>query len=212
MTSRTRTRTVFSLFIIESLRFVDEKKLWFEGKLLSDILRMSRQIEVEYLYIRTRKELAVALKRFHDSKKRYLHISCHGSPTELGLTLDDVPFDEFADELAPYMDKSQRLFFSACSVVNRSLANAVMQGSGCHSIIGPKEDISFGDAALMWASFYHLMFRDKSKSKMTSKRIASALRRVHYAFRREFVYFTRADNQRCWDEIDVNRKGSQRRS
>ena len=140
MTSR--SRTIFSLFIIESLRFRDEEKPFFEGKLLTDILRMSRQIEVEYLYIRTRKELAVALKRFRDSQKRYLHISCHGNPTELGLTLDDVPFDEFADELAPYMDKSQRLFFSACSVVNRNLATAVMQRSGCHSIIGPKEDIS----------------------------------------------------------------------
>jgi len=99
MTSR--RRTIFSLFIIESLRFADEEKLRFEGKVLTDILRMSRQIEVEYLYIRTRKELAVALKRFHDSNKRYLHISCHGNEVELGLTLDDVPFDEFADDLAP---------------------------------------------------------------------------------------------------------------
>ena len=40
---------------------MDEKKLWFEGKLLCDILRMSRQIEVEYLYIRTRKELFASL-------------------------------------------------------------------------------------------------------------------------------------------------------
>jgi hypothetical protein len=204
MTSR--SRTVFSLFIIESLRFEDEEKQFYEGKLLTDILRMSRQIEVEYLYIRTRAELAVAIQRFHNSSKRYLHISCHGNPTELGLTLEGVPFDDFADLLAPYMDKDQRLFFSACSVVNRNLADVVMQGSGCRSIIGPKEDISFGDAALMWASFYHLMFRDETRSKMTSKRIASALRRIHHAFRREFVYFTRADNERCWDPIEVNRK------
>lgn len=199
-------KTIFSLFVIESLRFEDEEKLRFEGKLLTDILRMSRQIEVEYLYIRTRKELAVALKRFHDSNKRYLHISCHGNPAELGLTLDDVPFDEFVDDLAPHMDNSQRLFFSACSVVNENLATAVMQGSGCYSIIGPKEDISFGDAALMWASFYHLMFRDRSKTKMTSKRIASALRRIQQTFRKEFVYFTRAANERCWDEIDLNQR------
>ena len=93
MTSR--SGTVFSLFIIESLRFSDEEDSFFEGKLLTDILRMSRQIEVEYLYIRTRKELKIALKRFHNSNKRYLHISCHGNPDELGLTLDDVPFAEF---------------------------------------------------------------------------------------------------------------------
>ena len=98
MTSRSKTN--FSLFVIESLEFGDEKNLRFEGKLLTDILRMSRQgIEVEYLYIRTRQELSVALKRFHRSKKRYLHISCHGNPDEIGLTLDTVPFDEFADEI-----------------------------------------------------------------------------------------------------------------
>lgn len=68
-----RIKTIFSLFIIESLSFGDEAKLRFEGKLLTDILRMSRQgIEVEYLYIRTRKELAVALRRFRESNKRYL--------------------------------------------------------------------------------------------------------------------------------------------
>ncbi|MGB6480553.1 MAG: hypothetical protein WA872_15460 [Candidatus Sulfotelmatobacter sp.] len=67
MTSR--SKTIFSLFIIESLEFRDEQKLRFEGKLLTDILRMSRQgIEVEYLYIRTHKELSVALKRFRRSK------------------------------------------------------------------------------------------------------------------------------------------------
>ena len=205
MTSR--SKTIFSLFIIESLEFRDEQKLRFEGKLLTDILRMSRQgIEVEYLYIRTHKELSVALKRFRRSKKRYLHMSCHGNPDEIGLTLDTVPFEDFADEIAPYMDLRQRLFFSACSVVNKKLATAVMQASGCQSVIGPKEDISFGDAALMWASFYHLMFRDKDQNKMTSGKIGWALRRIHYAFQREFVYFTRADNDQCWKEVNVQRR------
>ena len=85
-------------------------------------------------------------------------------------------------------------------------ATAVMQASGCQSVIGPKEDISFGDAALMWASFYHLMFRDKDQNKMTSGKIGWALRRIHYAFQREFVYFTRADNDQCWKEVNVNRR------
>jgi len=194
------------LFIIESLRFSDERKLRFEGRLLTDILRMSRQgVEVEYLYIRTRQELGVALKRFHRSRKRYLHLSCHGNSNEIGLSLDSVPFDEFSDEIAPYMDKKQRLFFSACSVVNENLATAVMQGSGCQSVIGPRKDISFGDAALMWASFYHLMFRDKDQNKMTSGKISWALRRIHYAFQEEFDYFTRADNPRGWKKVVVDR-------
>ena len=71
-------KTTFSLFIIESLRFADEAEQRFEGRILRDIFRLSGH-DVEYLYIRTRKELKEALQQFYLSRKRYLHISCHGN-------------------------------------------------------------------------------------------------------------------------------------
>src|ERR1039458_7678743 len=133
-----RTKTRFSLSIIESLRFRDEKLSWFEGRILSDILRLSRrEIDVDYIYIRTRKELTAALKRFSKSRNRYLHISSHGNEGEIGLTLDTVPFEELGDELAPHMDE-KRLFFSACQVVNEDLADVVMNQTGCRSVIDRK--------------------------------------------------------------------------
>lgn len=199
----TSTKTRFSLSIIESLEFKDEKLLRFEGKILSDILRLSRrEIDVDYIYIRTRKELKSTLKRFSKSRNRYLHISCHGNKSEIGLTLDTVPFEEFGDDLAPYMD-DRRLFFSACQVVNEDLANIVLNQSGCRSVIGPRTDIRFGDAALMWATFYHLMFRDPEAESMKGGKIRWALRRIHHTFAEEFDYFTRTDLATGYKKVDV---------
>jgi hypothetical protein len=33
-----------------------------------------------------------------------------------------------------------------------------MPNSGCYSILGPDQDIYFNDAAILWASLYHVMF------------------------------------------------------
>ena len=73
-------------------------------------------------------------------------------------TLDRIPFREFGQLIAPFI-KNRRLFVSACSVANRLFASSVMTGSGCYSILGPAQNILFSDAAILWASFYHVMFR-----------------------------------------------------
>jgi hypothetical protein len=121
-------KTDFSLFIIESLEFADERRERLEGKILRNLLRLSRQgIDTEYLYIRTWQEFKEALKIFYRSNKRYLHISCHGNEKEVALTLDVVSVNKFGNELVPYV-RNRRLFFSACEVANEELANAVMKG------------------------------------------------------------------------------------
>ena len=48
--------------------------------------------------------------------------------------------------------------------------------------------ISFGDAALMWSSFYHLMFRSNPDS-MKGKDIKSVLEKSCTAFGVPFVYY-----------------------
>jgi hypothetical protein len=63
--------------------------------------------------------------------------------------------------IAPHI-KNRRLFVSACSATNRHFADSVMPSSGCYSILGPDQDILFSDAAVLWASFYHVMFRAHS--------------------------------------------------
>jgi hypothetical protein len=155
-------RTKPCVFIIESLRFDNEKEDLFEGKVLSQILRLSGSTP-EYVYLRTKQELEEIIDRFEDSKYRYLHFSCHGSSTGIGLTLDRLSFQELAEMLAPCL-AGKRVFFSSCKVMNEGLAKALLKKTGCYSVIGPSKNINFDRAAVYWAAFYHLMLRDEAKS------------------------------------------------
>ena len=196
--------TEASVFIIESLTFDDEKDGQFEGRVLRDILAFSNTPS-EYFYIRTRSELSAVLERFEDSKHRYLHISCHGNAREIGLTLDSLTYEEFGIEIDGLLD-GKRLFFSACQVVNRDLAKAILPESNCFSLIGPSKSINFDDAVLMWASFYHLMFRDIEEEGMKGEKIRWALRRLQKAFDRKFSYYKPESSPEGFVEVNISKK------
>ena len=181
----TTEKTTPGVFIIESLRIRDEKKRRFEGRILRDILRLSGK-ETQYWYVRTWKEVTEEMfQRFYDSGLRYLHISCHGSQDTIEFTLDKISFEEFGKEIKPYLYE-RRLFFSACEVVNKKLFGAVMPGSDCYSLIGPKFKIDFDDAVLMWATFYHLMLRDSASMKAAN--IRKTLETIKATFGKTFEY------------------------
>jgi len=151
-----RVKTKPEVFIIESLTFDDEEEKRFEGRILSDILSLSAK-RCDYYYIRTERELRRVLGRFTASSYRYLHLSCHGNQDSMSTTLDNISFTDFASIVRPHL-KNRRLFLSACSMTNDRLAKLLMPGSGCYSILGPDQDVLFNDAAILWASLYHMMF------------------------------------------------------
>jgi hypothetical protein len=175
------------VFIIESLEFDDEEKGRYEGSILSDILRLSG-IQTQYFYIRTSKELNEVLDIFQKSGYRYLHISCHGGENSIWTTLDEITYDELGLILKGKLEK-KRLFLSACSVVNKDLAKEVIPRTKCYSIIGPARDIAFNDAAIMWASFYHLMFKENSTS-MIREGLLKNLQKVVDTFGEPLNYFS----------------------
>jgi hypothetical protein len=168
------------IFIIETLDFKDEKAERFEGRIISQILGLSGK-QCEYYYVRTKRELETLLWQFKSTHYRYLHLSCHGSDDSIFTTLDSIPFTELGPLLKPFLPK-RRLFLSACSATNTALANAIMPGSGCYSILGPDEDIYFSDAAILWASFYHVMFAADSKA-MKYKTIRAKAQEVSDMYR-----------------------------
>jgi hypothetical protein len=168
------------IFIIESLNFKDERAERFEGRVISQILALSGK-KCKYCYIRTKRELKELLDQFASSSYRYLHLSCHGGRRAMATTLDPIPFSEFGPLIRPYLRK-RRLFVSACSTTNRSLAEAVMPNSGCYSILGPDQDIYFDDAAVLWASFYHVMFSADSAA-MKYKTIKAKAQEVSDMYR-----------------------------
>lgn len=181
------TRGDPNVFIIESLDFEDEKNNRFEGKFLSQILQLGGK-ESLYYYIRTKKELQKVLEIFENSDYRYLHISCHGNKNSLFTTLDNLPFSEFATLINPHLNE-KRLFVSACSAVNDDLAEVIIPKSGCFSLIIPINDIGFHDAAIIWASFYHIMFKE-NPNRMKRKDILPALRNIVNTFEISLNYFS----------------------
>lgn len=147
------------MFIIETLNFQDEKKKR-EGELLSEILRSWGRNPV-YYYLRTKKELLTVLRKFRRSDCGYLHFSSHGNRSSLFTTLDRIPLAEYARILKPYLS-NKRLFISACSSTNDKLSGRLFAGSKCVSLAGPAEDIGFPSSAMLWASFYHLAFKNEN--------------------------------------------------
>lgn len=181
------------VFIIESLSFGDENENLYEGKIISQIIHLSDKESI-YYYIRTKSELEEVLQLFWDSEYRYLHISCHGNRTSMSTTLDTIPFEELSELLEPCLE-GRRLFLSACSMTNRNLAKAVIPSSECLSIIGPARTVNFNNAAILWSSFYHLMFRDNSKA-MKSSTILQNLKNVAQMYKVPLNYYSKSTKRK----------------
>lgn len=186
-------KTKPEVFIIESLTFENESDRMFEGKIISDILRLSDKSSM-YYYIRTQVELEKVLDIFWDSNYRYLHLSCHGNPKMLFTTLDNINFKALSELLEPVLE-NRRLFLSACSMTNDNLAKAIIPSSDCFSILGPAKDVNFNDAAVLWATFYHLMFKDNSKS-MNRSRILQHANNVSTMFNVPLNYFSKSRSKK----------------
>ncbi|WP_221028915.1 hypothetical protein [Actomonas aquatica] len=141
------------VFILESLAVDDEKADRYEGKILEQMLRMCGKAPV-YYYFRTKLEFIELLKEFQKSSYRYLHLSCHASPTEIYTTYETIPLSEFCSILGSHL-KNRRFFMSACEIGN-NIASTAMFGTskGMYSFAAPAEKIRFDHAAALWSAFY----------------------------------------------------------
>ena len=180
-------RTKPQVFIVESLTFYDEQKERFEGRILEQMLRMGGKHPI-YYYVRTKRELEAVLDIFFKTGYRYLHLSCHANSKLIATTLDKISFSELGAILGPEFHR-RRLFMSACAAVNDRLAKAIIPTTGCFSVIGPRDPIRFDDAAVIWASFYHLAFRENPDA-MKGPDISSILRRLIEMYRVRIQYYS----------------------
>ena len=181
------------VFIIESLQITDEEKDLYEGKVISNILRLNK-VKNRYFYIRTTQEFREVIKLFHKSKFRYLHISCHGAKDSIALTLDQIGYAELGILIQPYL-RDKRLFLSACSSVNYKIAAAIIPKSQCYSLIGPENDIEFRDATIVWASFYHLMFKENA-TVMLREDLIKNIQKVVNTFQEPMIYYSRSKTKK----------------
>jgi hypothetical protein len=181
--------TIPEVFLIESLRRREETHRC-EGEALCNILRMMRK-KPKYAYIRTAKELALMAQEFARARYRYLHLSCHGNEEEFALTLDDVPFVEFAKIFDGVLQR-KRLFLSVCSAAQPALARELFRtyATSPYSLTGPSEPIGFSTAAAMWASLYNLLFREQATA-VESEHLKNHLKALCKLNGVEFVHFGR---------------------
>jgi len=186
--------TLPEVFIIETLDPDDEGNGRFEGSILSRMLRLHGK-NPKYRYVRTRNQFRAAVAQFGRSRYRYLHISCHANSESMRTTnQDDIEFKKLAAILRPHL-RNRRLFLSACDMVNDNLARQVLPSTGCYSIIGPDEDVRFTDAAVLWASLYHLMFT-RSPSVMKHPELLRVLGDTSKLFSVSMSYFSKSKNRR----------------
>jgi hypothetical protein len=146
------------VFIIESLRKEDHEEGRLEGRLINQLLRMGGR-EPIYKLVETEDELRDAIRSFGESGYRYLHLSCHGNDKAFGFYFGSMAFETFVGLFNDGL-KNRRLFVSACEAVNEHLAGLLIPSTLCYSVVGPFEPIKFDDAAIMWASYYYLAFKN----------------------------------------------------
>lgn len=183
--------TTPDVFIIESLDPNDEGNGRFEGVFLSHVLRLHGKAP-RYRYVRTSEEFKEAVREFGESKYRYLHLSCHGDPEGLITTnLEEIDFDELAGLLKPHM-LGRRLFVSACEMVHKDLAKAVIPASGCTSVVGPTEKIAFTDSAVVWAAIYHLAFKQDAK-RITRDDLQSKIKAACKLLEVSFAFYAKSN-------------------
>src|SRR5262249_40998434 len=84
-------------------------------------------------------------------------------PTSMMTTYETLTLGDFATLVRPHLS-SRRLFISACSMTNDTLAKAIIPKSGRYSLLGPAQDVAISDAAILWASLYHVFFANDPKS------------------------------------------------
>lgn len=175
------------VFIIESLRKEDHDEGRLEGNLIAQLLRMGRRNPVYHL-IETRDGFVEAIDQFGASQYRYLHLSCHGNADSFEFYFGTMAFEQFVG-LVQNKLRNRRLFISACEAVNDHLATMLIPSSKCYSVIGPYERIRYDDAAIIWASYYYLAFKN-DLTIMDRKLILQTLRALTRLYQINLNYYS----------------------
>ncbi len=178
---------VYGVFIVESMDTDNEINENLDGKVLKKMLDLCG-IPNFYIYIRTKPELDHAMDLFRQTDYGFLHISCHGSNEGLHLTLDDITFEELELIMGPHL-KYRRLFLSACRAACFALAEYFIPRHHCYSVMGSPDSIDYDKAAILWSSYYYLMYKD-DKERMWQKNIIPTLQNITRTFGENLNYFS----------------------
>lgn len=196
--------TLPEVFILESLSKKDERHKRFEGLVLSDMLRLAGK-NPKYYYFQNKEELTFLMGLYRQSKYRYLHISVHGSESNVGTTNDILTYDEFSNYFATHL-RLRRLFLSACSLGNENFMKTFGdKNKGMHSIVAPIDEIRFDHAAAVWSTFYISMFSE-DENKMNRERIKRRIEAMASLFPIDFMLATYFPKRNDWSYTTIKKR------
>lgn len=178
------------VFIIESLSPDDEGNGRLEGQVISHILKLHGKNPI-YRYVRNKKDFAKAVKAFVKSDYRYLHISAHADRDGIATTNREEISNAVLARMLGTKVKGRRIFFSACSIIHKEMARAIVPPTQLYSVIGPRKDIGFAEAAVFWPALYHLVFK-RDREGMTRATLARSLRKVAQMIGVDIGYYSRS--------------------
>lgn len=193
--------TKADIFIIESLSPNDEGNGRFEGQVISHVARLHGK-QPAYHYVRTRDAFEKAIKAFLRSDFRYLHISSHADREGIATTNQDEVSNRELGEMLGKRFADRRLFLSACSIVHKQMAADIIPVTGCYSVVGPRQDIGFAEAAVFWPALYHLMF-ERDAHAMSRATLATNLKKVAMLFDVEIGYYARSASRKAGFSTDI---------
>lgn len=177
------------VFIIESLHETDPR----EGEVIKNILEMSDR-SPRYLYFKSREDFRSAIRAFDESNYRYLHISSHGRPGYFGFEFGRMDFLEFYGSVHQVI-QNKRVSISACEIVNHQdnqIAELLLKGTGCYSVIGSYEPINFDDAVVFWSNFYFLAYKEQPEGRIKLNRglVLTIMRRLTGLYHLNMNYYS----------------------
>ena len=177
------SETVPDVFILESLKEEDEQLVRYEGRSLSEMLRLAGK-RPHYHYFQHERELPDLIRLFRLSQCRFLHVSCHGggaAGTDVIFRSGPISYLRFAQLFSGHL-KLRRIFFSACELGNELFAVPLAgRNKGMHSIVAPAAPVDFHQAAALWTAFYISMFAEDD-SAMTHDAVEKRLAALRTLF------------------------------
>lgn len=183
----TRHVPKYGVFIIESMDRKNEEEGNLPGLALRNILKLSG-ISNEYRYIKTKGHLKKVMYEFKKSDFFFLHIACHGDSNGLEFASDYLDFDTLGKIMGSYL-KYRRLFLSACDAACPAFAEQFIPRHHCYSLIGSPDTIDYDKAAILWSSFYYLMYINDQKH-MYQKNLIPTIENVTRLFQEPINYYS----------------------
>lgn len=187
MANTSTTKTIYGIYIIESLRGGELK----DGEYLNKILKLSK-IKSRYKWAKNREDFKELLKGFVKSGFRYLHLSCHSDETGIEINREEIS----NEELEIYLNndlKNRRIFMSTCRGANKDLAARLICKCGALSLIGTPADLHFHKSALFWPPFYYTM-NELDEHKMSSENLKKTLQTYVDLFKISINYYSRIES------------------